>query len=138
MAASSPNRSGGIPTRFSCSTSWRKPHPDVWSLLLQIMEDGVLTDAHGKRADFRNTVIVMTSNVGGERLSAGTPAGFPRGRPPDAAGTAALQQELRQVFRPGFSTGWMRSSASAPGRREDGHHCPETPVGFAQRLAATG
>ncbi|MFQ9859779.1 MAG: AAA family ATPase, partial [Evtepia gabavorous] len=79
-----------------------KAHPDVWSLLLQIMEDGVLTDAHGKRADFRNTVIVMTSNVGGERLSAGTPLGFSTGEASDAAETAALQRELRQVFRPEF------------------------------------
>ncbi|MFR8819030.1 MAG: AAA family ATPase [Evtepia gabavorous] len=104
-----------------------KAHPDVWSLLLQIMEDGVLTDAHGKRADFRNTVIVMTSNVGGERLSAGTPLGFSTGEASDAAETAALQRELRQVFRPEFLNRLDEIVLPPPGRG-DGHHCPETPV----------
>ena len=77
-----------------------KAHPQVWGLLLQVLEDGVLTDAQGRRTDFRNTVIVMTSNVGG--LSSGTPLGFSAGEDPAAAQTAALQRELRQVFRPEF------------------------------------
>ncbi|MDO4516670.1 MAG: ATP-dependent Clp protease ATP-binding subunit [Bacillota bacterium] len=76
-----------------------KAHPDVWNLFLQIMEDGVLTDAHGRPTDFRNTVIVMTSNVGG--LSAGTPLGF-GGSDSTVREEAALQRELRQVFRPEF------------------------------------
>ena len=71
----------------------------MWGLLLQIMEDGFLTDAHGRKADFRNTVVVMTSNVGGTGLSAGTPMGFSAGA---EAGDAALRRELRQVFRPEF------------------------------------
>ena len=79
-----------------------KAHSDVWGLLLQIMEDGVLTDAHGKRTDFRNTVVVMTSNVGGERLSAGTTLGFSSQEQDQKAGEAVLQRELRQVFRPEF------------------------------------
>ncbi len=78
-----------------------KAHPDVWSLLLQVMEDGILTDAQGRRADFRNTVLVMTSNVGGERLSGGTAPGFV-GSDAQAREDAALQRELRQVFRPEF------------------------------------
>ena len=77
-----------------------KAHPDVWSLLLQIMEDGFLTDSHGKRADFRNTVVVMTSNAGGDRLSAGTPLGFAGAQ--GERGDALLQGELRQLFRPEF------------------------------------
>ena len=76
-----------------------KAHADVWGLLLQIMEDGFLTDSHGRKADFRNTVVVMTSNVGGTGLSAGTPMGFSAGA---EAGDAALRRELRQVFRPEF------------------------------------
>ena len=75
-----------------------KAHPDVWSLLLQIMEDGILTDAHGRRTDFRNTIIVMTSNAGGERLSAGISTGF---APPADAGDV-VQGELRRMFRPEF------------------------------------
>jgi ATP-dependent Clp protease ATP-binding subunit ClpC len=78
-----------------------KAHPEVWGLLLQIMEDGILTDSQGKRADFRNTVLIMTSNVGGEKLSAGTPPGFSDGRNQQAT-EAATQRELRLVFRPEF------------------------------------
>jgi ATP-dependent Clp protease ATP-binding subunit ClpC len=78
-----------------------KAHPEVWGLLLQIMEDGILTDSQGKRADFRNTVLIMTSNVGGEKLSAGTPPGFSDGRDRQAT-EAAIQRELRLVFRPEF------------------------------------
>ncbi len=78
-----------------------KAHPDVWGLLLQIMEDGILTDSQGKRADFRNTVLIMTSNVGGGKLSNGVPLGFsPEGD--RQASEAALQRELRSVFRPEF------------------------------------
>ncbi|MBR5534103.1 MAG: ATP-dependent Clp protease ATP-binding subunit, partial [Ruminiclostridium sp.] len=78
-----------------------KAHPEVWGLLLQIMEDGILTDSQGKRADFRNTVLIMTSNVGGEKLSAGTPLGFTSGGE-DQVTEAAIQRELRLVFRPEF------------------------------------
>lgn len=79
-----------------------KAHADVWGLLLQIMEDGILTDSHGKKTDFRNTVIVMTSNVGGERLSAGTSLGFTDQAQEAKSNEAVLQRELRQVFRPEF------------------------------------
>ena len=71
-----------------------KAHPDVWNLLLQIMEDGILTDSQGRRASFGSTVLIMTSNVGGEALSSGQ-AG-------KTVQSAALQRELRQVFRPEF------------------------------------
>ena len=54
-----------------------KAHPDMWGILLQIMEDGVLTDAQGRKADFRNTVVVLTSNVGAARITAkGSRLGF--------------------------------------------------------------
>ena len=76
-----------------------KAPPEVWNLLLQILEDGVLTDAHGRRTDFRSTVLVMTSNVGGARLAGGTPLGFAGGAAGEAA---AFQRELRQVFPPEF------------------------------------
>jgi ATP-dependent Clp protease ATP-binding subunit ClpC len=48
-----------------------KAHPDVWNALLQILEDGRLTDGQGRTVDFRNTVIVMTSNLGTEFASKG-------------------------------------------------------------------
>ena len=79
-----------------------KAHPDVWNLLLQIMEDGILTDSQGRRASFGSTVLIMTSNVGGEALSTGVPLGFSGGQAGKTVQTAALQRELRQVFRPEF------------------------------------
>lgn len=81
-----------------------KAHPDVWGLLLQILEDGRLTDAQGRTADFRNTILVMTSNVGARRLSAGTGLGFAGNDPSEGekAREAALRRELGQVFRPEF------------------------------------
>ena len=46
-----------------------KAHEDVWNILLQILEDGVVTDSQGRRVDFKNTVIVMTSNVGARNIT---------------------------------------------------------------------
>ena len=79
-----------------------KAHPDVWNLLLQIMEDGILTDSQGRRSSFGSTVLIMTSNVGGEALSTGVPLGFSGGQAGKTVQSAALQRELRQVFRPEF------------------------------------
>jgi len=53
-----------------------KAHPEVFSILLQIMEDGRLTDAQGRRVDFKNTVVIMTSNVGARTISEGSRMGF--------------------------------------------------------------
>ncbi len=84
-----------------------KAHADVWSLLLQIMEDGVLTDAQGRRADFRNTVIVLTSNVGAQRITAGGGRlGFSLRAPGETRPARELREEvmgdLKRVFRPEF------------------------------------
>ena len=84
-----------------------KAHPDVWGILLQIMEDGVLTDAQGHKTDFRNTVVVMTSNVGAARLTGkGSRLGFSTGsggeiRPIQEL-KAAVLEDLKRVFRPEF------------------------------------
>ena len=53
-----------------------KAHHDVFNLLLQILEDGTLTDGQGRRADFRNTVVIMTSNIGAQELAKDSPLGF--------------------------------------------------------------
>ncbi len=81
-----------------------KAHRDVCNLLLQILEEGVLTDARGRRVDFKNTVIVMTSNVGDERFMAGAPLGF-RDSTEEGAGDfdrirSSVLEDLRQTFRP--------------------------------------
>lgn len=85
-----------------------KAHEDVWSILLQIMEDGVATDAQGRKADFRNTVIVMTSNVGAGRITAkGSRLGFSSAvssgeTRPLAELREAVMGDLKRVFRPEF------------------------------------
>ncbi len=60
-----------------------KAHPDVFNMLLQILEDGTLTDAKGRRVDFSNTVVIMTSNIGAERLQREASFGFRADRPKD-------------------------------------------------------
>jgi ATP-dependent Clp protease ATP-binding subunit ClpC len=85
-----------------------KAHEDVWSILLQIMEDGLLTDAQGHRVDFRNTVIVMTSNVGAKRITArGGRLGFSvqaqqGGGKPEQELQTAIMEDLKQTFKPEF------------------------------------
>jgi ATP-dependent Clp protease ATP-binding subunit ClpC len=78
-----------------------KAHPDVFNLLLQILEDGRLTDAHGRTVSFKNTLVVMTSNVGAERFAARDRVGF------QTDGESVRVQEqvlaaLREQFRPEF------------------------------------
>ena len=53
-----------------------KAHPDVFNILLQILEDGRLTDAQGRTVDFRNTIVIMTSNIGAATISKGQVLGF--------------------------------------------------------------
>jgi len=86
-----------------------KAHPDIWGILLQIMEDGFVTDAQGRRADFRNTVIVLTSNVGAARITAkGSRLGFSAGERtdgrtrPQSELRAAVLEDVKKVFRPEF------------------------------------
>lgn len=80
-----------------------KAHPDVQNLLLQILEDGVLTDARGRRADFRSALVVMTSNVGARAITAGPRLGF-AGGDGEAERYGHLRElalrEARQCFRP--------------------------------------
>lgn len=86
-----------------------KAHEDVWNILLQILEDGRITDSQGRTVDFKNTVIVMTSNVGaGSILSAGSRLGFDSdSRAADEASAFekakdVVLDELRRTFRPEF------------------------------------
>ena len=80
-----------------------KAHRDVWSILLQVMEEGVLTDAQGRRTDCRNTVLVMTSNLGAQHFRAQGRLGF---LPEEGADRAAVERavlaEARRTFAPEF------------------------------------
>jgi ATP-dependent Clp protease ATP-binding subunit ClpA len=72
-----------------------KAHPDVFSILLQVMDHGTLTDNNGKHADFRNVVLIMTSNAGAREMSA-NPIGFGGGAP------SAPRQAVEKTFSPEF------------------------------------
>ncbi len=79
-----------------------KAHDDLQNILLQVMEDGQLTDGQGRKADFRNTVVVMTSNVGARRMvSKAPPMGFAGGEP-ESERRKEVIAELRQRFKPEF------------------------------------
>jgi len=80
-----------------------KAHPDVFNLLLQVLEDGRLTDGHGRTVDFRNTIIIMTSNLGTAELQR-PPVGFLAHAKPSQSERERLRESveraLRQAFRP--------------------------------------
>jgi len=82
-----------------------KAHPDIFNSLLQVLEEGRLTDAQGRVVDFKNTVIIMTTNLGSRDVSKGLMLGFaPDGNDDNAYEQmkAKVQQELKQHFRPEF------------------------------------
>ena len=82
-----------------------KAHPDVFNILLQILEEGRLTDSQGRVVDFRNTVIIMTSNVGAREITATTPLGFTssaNGGMDDKEMKQRVMGEVKKLFRPEF------------------------------------
>jgi ATP-dependent Clp protease ATP-binding subunit ClpC len=80
-----------------------KAHPDVWNALLQILDDGRLTDGQGNTVDFRNTVVIMTSNVGTEFATSGGALGFiSDGDGGRDEGRHEIERALRKTFRPEF------------------------------------
>ncbi|MBS33228.1 MAG: NDP-hexose 4-ketoreductase, partial [Verrucomicrobiales bacterium] len=81
-----------------------KAHPDVMNMLLQILEEGKLTDSFGRQVDFRNTIILLTSNVGAERLKKGATMGFtaPDDEQDYERMKENLTEEAKKVFRPEF------------------------------------
>ncbi len=82
-----------------------KAHPDVFNILLQILEEGRLTDSQGRSVDFRNTVIIMTSNVGARKIAETAPLGF---TPDSQKGLSdkeiksRVMSEMKKLFRPEF------------------------------------
>jgi ATP-dependent Clp protease ATP-binding subunit ClpC len=83
-----------------------KAHPDVFNILLQILEDGRLTDAQGRTVDFRHAIVIMTSNIGAQEIARNTPLGFAVSE--DETGITyddmknRIMGELKKVFRPEF------------------------------------
>ncbi|MBM3707435.1 MAG: ATP-dependent Clp protease ATP-binding subunit [Actinobacteria bacterium] len=82
-----------------------KAHPDVFNILLQIFEDGHLTDSQGRRVDFKNTVVVMTSNLGAREIHKNNPLGFKKIEDEDLSYDeikTKVMSELKKAFRPEF------------------------------------
>ncbi|MGH2570542.1 MAG: AAA family ATPase, partial [bacterium] len=82
-----------------------KAHPDVFNILLQVLDDGQLTDSYGRRVDFKNCVLIMTSNVGARKIKSGTVLGF--GSKDDLESgneriSAKLMEEVKKTFNPEF------------------------------------
>ncbi len=82
-----------------------KAHPDVFNMLLQILEDGILTDSQGRKVDFKNTVIIMTSNVGARKIT-DKKISFGFGESSSSVGEESVKEqvmtELKSTFRPEF------------------------------------
>ncbi len=82
-----------------------KAHPDVFNILLQILEEGRLTDSQGRSVDFRNTVIILTSNVGAREITAQAPLGFTgakNGGMDDKEIKTRVMSEVKRLFKPEF------------------------------------
>jgi len=85
-----------------------KAHPDVFNMLLQVLEDGVLTDAKGRKIDFTNTIVIMTSNIGADKLQKEASLGFHTVRREDMDNLESLHEsnkikvhdELKKIMRP--------------------------------------
>jgi len=79
-----------------------KAHPDVYNILLQLLDDGVLTDSYGRRVDFKNTIIIMTSNAGSRKLKDfGTGIGF-KTDVSQSDKNSVIEKELKKIFNPEF------------------------------------
>ena len=80
-----------------------KAHPDIFNLLLQILDDATLTDAHSRRVDFSETIVVMTSNIGAREIQKGGLLGFAESaRQREELGKGKVMEELKRYFNPEF------------------------------------
>lgn len=82
-----------------------KAHPDVFNMLLQILEDGQLTDAHGRTVDFKNTIIILTSNAGANRIISPKTLGFLQQADKEQEHKRmkeGVMEEVKRVFKPEF------------------------------------
>jgi ATP-dependent Clp protease ATP-binding subunit ClpC len=118
-----------------------KAHPDVFNMLLQIMEEGRLTDSFGRHVDFRNTIIVMTSNIGADLIKGGG-GGFGFGKRDDQQNfdsiKSVLSKEIERYFRPEFINRLDEVIVFRPLSRDDLTHIIELEVGkVSKRLQST-
>jgi len=82
-----------------------KAHPDVFNILLQVLDDGHITDAHGRKVDFRQTIIIMTSNAGAQSIVEPKRLGFASGQDEKRdyeRMKSGVMEEVKRIFRPEF------------------------------------
>ncbi len=81
-----------------------KAHPDVFNILLQVLEDGILTDSLGRKVDFKNTIIILTSNIGTREIKLGGGLGFGADEPKDKYSSmkSTIEGAVKKVFSPEF------------------------------------
>lgn len=117
-----------------------KAHPDVWNALLQILEDGRLTDGQGRTVDFRNTVIIMTSNLGTEYVHRGGALGFVQATDEKAiADHQKIEKAMRETFRPEFLNRIDEIIIFSPLSLQNVEQMVDLQMsGLAQRLHETG
>ena len=103
-AASSPRRSSATRIRWCCSTRSRRRIPDLFNILLQVFEDGHLTDGLGNRVNFKNAIIIMTSNIGARFIQKKAALGFqsPDTRDVQKSVTDMVLGEVKRTFNPEF------------------------------------
>jgi ATP-dependent Clp protease ATP-binding subunit ClpC len=114
-----------------------KAHPDVFNLLLQILEDGRLTDSFGRKVDFRNTVIIMTSNVGAELIRKTSSLGFKaqKDEVPYQEMKEKLLEEVKRTFKPEFLNRIDDIIVFRPLAKEDLYKILDIELGFvSERL----
>jgi ATP-dependent Clp protease ATP-binding subunit ClpC len=96
------------PYSVICFDEIEKAHPEAFNMLLQIMEEGKLTDAKGRKVDFRNAIIILTSNIGSSDISRESMLGFASARQQEGSANeyremkSKLMRELKRLFRPEF------------------------------------
>ncbi|MEQ9208104.1 MAG: ATP-dependent Clp protease ATP-binding subunit [Phycisphaerales bacterium] len=118
-----------------------KAHPDVFNMLLQIMEEGRLTDSFGRHVDFRNTIIIMTSNIGADLIKGGGGFGFGKHAPENKFESmkSVLMKEIERFFRPEFINRLDDVVVFKPLTKEDLIHIVEFEVSkVAERIKMQG
>ena len=112
-----------------------KAPPDVFNLLLQVMEDGRLTDSFGRKVDFRNTVLIMTSNLGAEQLKKQGSLGFTpsKGEVTFDKMREFLLEEVKRVFKPEFLNRLDDTIIFRPLTKEDLSRIVELEIGYVQQ-----
>ncbi len=115
-----------------------KAHPDVFNLLLQVLEDGRLTDSYGRKVDFRNTILIMTSNVGAELLRKQGSLGFhvPKEEYTYQEIKEKLLNEVKKVFKPEFINRIDEIIVFRPLNREDLEKIVHIEVGEVMKRVA--